>query len=65
MLKGYQQMTAEFDVALKKDLGQSSFVANAGSHGVAIADIEDVLANLDSWVKPESRPTPLSNDVMK
>ena len=59
LLGGYKEMMPEFDAALKKDLGQNAFQANVMSHTMTLADIEEMIENVEKWAVPEYRTTPI------
>lgn len=46
-------------VALEKDLGKSSFEAYVTEIGFVLSSINQMLKNVDAWMKPESAKTPV------
>lgn len=65
LLDGYQAMQDDFNTALKKDLGQSAYMATVCAHSMTIGEIQDNIDNLASWVKPEYRTTPIGRLFIK
>lgn len=58
-------MKQEFAQAHYKDLGINSFIYDLATHNTTVGDIKDGIANLDSWMKRESVPTPLALGMAK
>ena len=56
-------MQAEFDEAQKKDLGINPFMANFGAYAITKGEIQDLIDNLDVWMKPKKIETPIAVGV--
>lgn len=59
MLSGLKTRESEFLEALHEDLGKSEPEARLTEYFPIRKEIEFVLRNLSSWMRPEKRPTPL------
>ena len=52
LLKGIEELTPKFEVALKKDLGVSPFMNYMLSIGITVNEIKDILKNFRKWARP-------------
>lgn len=48
-------------MALKADLGHNSFIVNMQAHSLTKTQIQDLIAGVNGWMKPEGVPNPMGN----
>lgn len=63
LLRGYQEMKEQFNVALKKDLGFNEFMAAFTTHTIFETECSHIISGFESWAKTESVPTPIGKTV--
>ena len=65
IIQAIDDLQKDFDEANKKDLGINPFMANFSAYSITKGEIQHLIDNLDTWVKPTPIDTPIALGLAK
>ena len=65
IIQAIDEFEQDFNEANKKDLGLNPFMANFSAYSITKGEIQHLIDNLDTWVKPTHIDTPIALGVAK
>ena len=65
IIQAIDEFQKDFDEANKKDLGINPFMANFSAYSITKGEIQHLIDNLDTWIKPTNIETPVALGLAK